>query len=80
MMTPRTVRELLRRVEAAQSLLDSSLAGAPVNRATMVTTLSGQRVIELNDARENLEHVRLTLVGAIASHEQLAGRKLEDVR
>jgi len=67
MLTPRMIRELLRRTEQAQQLLDVGATGASY-------------VQPLNDAREHLEHVRLTLVGAITSAEQLAGRSIDNIR
>jgi len=66
MITPRVVRELLRRVELAQQLV--------------VRVGSACSFPDLDASHEHLEHVRLTLVAVITSHEQLAGRKLEDIR
>ncbi len=69
MMSPTVMRELLRRVECAQGCIDRRVGAywRPTAEAA-------------DDAREHLEHVRLVLVGAIATNEYTAGRDVREIR
>lgn len=62
-MTPRVVRELLRRVEHAKELMVFAYPGDTMGPSKKAQ----QRYIV--EANEHLEHVRLTLVGAVASDD-----------
>ncbi len=68
-LSARVVRELLRRTEQAQKLIE----GVSFTMSAASGPTTGASQVNLDDAKLHLEHVRLTLCGAISSDELLAG-------